>query len=73
MNRATATTGVASRLPLDEKLALTNQLYREYHAICFWHMRPDLIVTEPILPAIVNGLRTHGGKTGALAAAQLLK
>jgi len=63
----------APKLSMPEKLALANRLYREYHTICFWHMRPDLVVTEANLPDIVKGLRTYGGKKGATSAAQLLR
>lgn len=55
-----------------EKLELANRLFREYHTQCFWHMKPDLLVTEATLPSIIQGLRTHGGRKGALAAARLL-
>ena len=46
-------------------------LFEHYHARCFWHMRPDLVVTESDIPAIVQGLRTHGGRAGFLAAEEL--
>ena len=62
----------AAPMSVKEKLELANRLYREYHTRCFWHMKPDLVVSEAILPAIIQGLRTHGGKEGALAAARLL-
>jgi hypothetical protein len=61
-----------SRLSLEEKLALAAQLYREYHTRCFWHMKEEIAVTEAILPTIIQGLRTYGGKQGALASARLL-
>jgi hypothetical protein len=62
----------ATPMSVKDKLELANRLYREYHTRCFWHMKPDLVVSEAILPAIILGLRTHGGKEGALAAARLL-
>ncbi len=49
------------------------RLFEQYHAQCFWHMRADLIVTEIDLPAIVEGLRTHGGRAGFLAAEDLCR
>ncbi len=58
---------------MSEKLALAKRLYREYHTLCFWHMKPDLEVTEANLPSIIKGLRTHGGKKGALEAAKLIR
>ena len=47
-------------------------LFREYYASCFWHLKPDLIVTDAMLPLIVKGLRTHGGRRGMLAAGELV-
>jgi hypothetical protein len=58
-------------LPMSRRLELAQQLFKEHYASCFWHLRPDLVVTEAMLPLIVKGLRTHGGKKGVLAAAQL--
>ena len=46
-------------------------LFEQNHAQCFWHMRPDLVVTETDIPAIVQGLRTHGGRDGFLATEEL--
>ncbi len=57
----------------DAKLRLAQSLFREFYARCFWHMKPDLIVSEPTLPLIIKGLRTHGGRRGVLAAAKLLE
>jgi predicted Rdx family selenoprotein len=60
----------------DHQLTRTEQaqlLFEQYHTQCFWHMRADLIVTEQDLPAIVQGLRTHGGRTGFLAAESLCR
>ncbi|HMC66942.1 MAG TPA: hypothetical protein VKI65_18540 [Gemmataceae bacterium] len=54
------------------RIELANQLFREFYAACFWHMKPDLVITEAMIPIIVKGLRTHGGRTGMSAAAQLL-
>ena len=48
-------------------------LFERFYAQCFWHMRRDLIVTERDVPAIVQGLRTHGGRTGFLAAEELCR
>ena len=53
------------------KLALAQRIFNEYYARCFWHMDPALIVSEPVIPLIVKGLRHHGGRRGLLAAAQL--
>lgn len=55
------------------RVELANQLFREFYAACFWHMKRDLTVTEEMIPRIIKGLRTHGGRRGMLAAAQLLQ
>jgi hypothetical protein len=47
------------------------QLYKQYYGSCFWHMNPNLVVTEEMLPAIIKGLRLHGGRNAFLAADQL--
>jgi hypothetical protein len=58
-------------MPPSERLALANRLYREYHARCFWHSPRELIITEELLPFVVKGLRTHGGRRGFILAEQL--
>jgi hypothetical protein len=35
-----------------------------FHAMCFWDMRPDLVVTVADLPVIAERLRRHGGHEG---------
>jgi hypothetical protein len=55
------------------RVELAQSLFREYYASCFWHMKPDLVVTKEMLPAILKGLRTHGGRSGFLAADRLEK
>jgi hypothetical protein len=54
-----------------DKVALANRLYREFYTACFWHMKPDLVVTEAMIPVVVKGLRTYGGRRGMMAAAEL--
>jgi hypothetical protein len=49
------------------------KLFKKHYARCFWHLKPDLIVTAAMIPLIVKGLRAHGGRVGFLAAAELLK
>jgi hypothetical protein len=54
-----------------ERLALANQLYREYHTRAFWHCPGDLLITEELLPMVVKGLRKYGGRRGFILAGQL--
>ena len=45
--------------------------FREFHAQCFWYLRPDLQVSLDDVPEIVRGLRRNGGRKGFLVAARL--
>ncbi|GEM_PF-1814671 len=63
----------APRLTLEEKLTLANRLYRECYSDCFWHMKPDLEITEAMLPVIIRGLRDYGGRREFLEAAKLAR
>jgi len=47
--------------------------FREFHAQCFWFMRPDLRVTVDDIPELVRGLRQNGGRRGFLLAAKLCR
>jgi len=64
--------GPTRRLDLAARLQLANRLFREYYTACFWHLKPDLTITEETLPLVIKGLRTHGGRAGMLATAELL-
>jgi hypothetical protein len=55
----------------ESRIELARRLFREFYATCFWHLRPDLVVTEEMIPVLLRGLRTHGGRRGFLAASQL--
>jgi hypothetical protein len=59
----------------DEKIGsrveLAQKLFEEYFATCFWHWKPDLRITEAMIPAVVKELCAHGGGKGMLAASQL--
>ncbi len=59
--------------PTSPAVELAQQLFKEYYASCFWHFKPDLTVTEEMIPWIVKCLCAHGGHKGMLAAAQLQK
>jgi hypothetical protein len=66
-------TAAAPKLSMPEKLALARRLYREGYADCFWHMKPDLEITEETLPMIIQGLRDYGGRREFLEAAKLAR
>jgi hypothetical protein len=62
---------IATPLTLQQRLELANQLYREYQSRCFWHSPRDLVITEELLPFVVKGLRTHGGRRGFILSGKL--
>ena len=47
--------------------------FLDYHAQCFWYLRPDMQVTLGDVPEIVRGLRRNGGRKGFLLAARLCR
>jgi len=47
---------VSSPLNPAERLALANQLYREYRTRCFWHSPRDLVITEDMIPFVIKEL-----------------
>ena len=49
------------------------RIFREFHAQCFWFMRPDLQVNSDDIPELVKGLRQNGGRQGFLLAAKLCR
>jgi len=59
-------------LTLDARLELANRLYREYHTRCFWHCPQELVITENLIPLVVNGLKKHGGRRGFVLSESLL-
>ncbi len=73
MKPKTVNATTVSGLTIPEKLALARRLYRECYADCFWHMKPDLEITEETLPMIIQGLRDYGGRREFLEAAKLAR
>ena len=64
----------ASSAPRDrfERLELARELFRRFHAQCFWHSPRDLEISEDLIPFVVNGLRANGGHLGFVLAGKLL-
>jgi hypothetical protein len=62
---------INTTMPSCDRLELANQLYREYHARCFWHCPPSLVITEELIPFIIKGLRAHGGRRGFILSGKL--
>ena len=52
-------------------LGRAQQIFTQYHAKCFWHLRKDLKVTWGNLSIIQNGLRKYGGLEGLRLAGEL--
>ena len=56
-----------------DRVDAARRAFRDYHAQCFWYLRPDLNVTLGDVPEIVRGLRRNGGRKGFLLAARLCR
>jgi hypothetical protein len=56
-----------------ERVELARQLYREFHAQCFWHSPRELLITVDLVPFVAKGLRANGGRRGFLLAEKLAK
>lgn len=56
-----------------DRVRLARRAFRDYHAQCFWHLRPDMQVTLGDIPEVVRGLRRDGGRKGFLLAARLCR
>jgi hypothetical protein len=54
-----------------ERLELANHLYREFHTRCFWHSPHILVINEELLPFVIKGLRTYGGRRGFILSGKL--
>lgn len=54
-----------------DRVELARQLFREFYVPCFWHAKPDLVITEAMIPWVAQELRKHGGRRGLLAAEDL--
>lgn len=67
---ASRTTGHAALSPA-ERLQLARELFQRFHTQCFWYCARDLEITEPLIPLVVKGLKTYGGREGFLLAGSL--
>jgi hypothetical protein len=63
---------------VDEKKRLSirnagraQELFKKYHAKCFWSYKKDLIITEENIDIVINGLKKHGGRSGLKLAEEL--
>jgi 2-polyprenyl-6-methoxyphenol hydroxylase-like FAD-dependent oxidoreductase len=52
-------------------LGRAQQVFLQFHARCFWHLRKDLKITNANLSMIQDGLRKYGGLEGLHLAAEL--
>lgn len=61
--------------PTDEQVLVgeLRDVFRRYHARCFWSWSPDTEVGLNDLPEIIRGLRMHGGREGFLLAGKLCR
>ena len=56
-----------------EKLALAQAAFRDFHARCFWFMRPDAEIVLEEVPYICERLRADGGRRGFQIAAEICR
>ena len=56
-----------------EQLALAQSAFREFHARCFWFMRPDAEIVAEEVPYICERLRADGGRRGFQIAAEICR
>ncbi len=56
----------------EERIGLARDLYREFHALCFWNSPRDLEITEDLIPFVAKGLRARGGHAGFALASKLM-
>lgn len=54
-------------------IELANKLYQEYRIRCFWHSPSNLIITEELIPFVINGLKKYGGRKGFILGGELKK
>jgi hypothetical protein len=53
------------------RLELARELFRKFHAQCFWSSPGDLEITNDLIPFVAKGLRTNGGQLGFVLAGKL--
>jgi hypothetical protein len=70
--KMSATPEIQGPLTAQERLELANRLYRQYHALCFWHSPRGLVITEELIPFVAKGLRNHGGRRGFILSGKLV-
>ena len=56
-----------------DRLRLAREAFVEFHAECFWYLRPDLEPEAKDIAEIAQGLRRHGGRRGFLLAERLCR
>ena len=56
-----------------EQLALAQAAFREFHARCFWFMRPEAVIVAEEVPYICERLRADGGRRGFQIAAEICR
>lgn len=47
------------------------EIFRKYHAQCFWHYDENLTVDTNNIHLVIEGLRKYGGKDGLILAQEL--
>lgn len=61
-----------ARIAGSERIAgRAQEIFRQYHAQCFWHYDPELVITPENTHLVIEGLKKHGGRRGFLLAEEL--
>lgn len=53
------------------RLKYAQDLYEKYYARCFWHLRPNMTISEDKIPLVIEGLKKYGGREGYMEAQNL--
>jgi hypothetical protein len=53
------------------RLELAHELFRNFHAQCFWNSPRDLEITDDLFAFVAKGLRMNGGHRGFMLAGTL--
>ena len=56
-----------------KRLERAQELFKEFHAQCFWHLDPALQISQHNLELVIEGLRKHGGREGFMLAEELCR
>jgi hypothetical protein len=59
------------RLLASRRAGRAQELFRQFHARCFWHYKSDLEITSENMHLVIDGLKKYGGREGTKHAEEL--